>query len=178
MGTEGRKHENLSFKTAWTIKGGYWREKVSDLFGQTAHFPPVGSGRKSSRKSGPPYRFLSRGVLSEENFKIFRSKPAKPSSGYWREKIFGNRQFCLSAEATSWGTEIFFKNLWSKRPLITGGKWEEIFSPKNGPLGRFSSSGYWKASHQAIHPMGLTAQVFLVNGDGRWRSFQKLFYRA
>ena len=28
-------------------------------------------------------------------------------------------------------------------------------------------SGYWKASHQAIHPMGLTAQVFLVNGDGR-----------
>ena len=25
---------------------GYWKEKVSELFGQTAHFPPVGSGRK------------------------------------------------------------------------------------------------------------------------------------
>ena len=39
------------------LSRGYWGEKVSDLFGQTAHFPPVGSGRKSSRKSGPPYRF-------------------------------------------------------------------------------------------------------------------------
>jgi hypothetical protein len=25
------------------LSRGYWREKVSDLFGQTAHFPPVGS---------------------------------------------------------------------------------------------------------------------------------------
>lgn len=86
---------------------GYWKEKVSELFGQTAHFPPVGSGRKSSRKSGPPYRFLSRGVLSEENFKIFRSKPAKPSSGYWREKTPENADHFESSWAVG-NEETFF----------------------------------------------------------------------
>ena len=85
----------------WFLSRGYWREKVSNLFGQTAHFPPVGSGRKKFPKKRTTSPVSVKGVLNEENFKNFRSKPAKPSSGYWREKIFGNRQFCLSAEATS-----------------------------------------------------------------------------
>lgn len=31
------------------LSRGYWKEKVSELFGQTAHFPPVGSeGKKKA----------------------------------------------------------------------------------------------------------------------------------
>lgn len=89
------------------LSRGHWREKVSDLFGQTAHFSPVGSGRKKFPKKRTTSPVSVKWVLNEEIFKIFRSKPAKPSSGYWEK------------------------------------------------------------SHQAIHSMGLTAQVFLVNGDGR-----------
>jgi hypothetical protein len=60
---------------------GYWREKVSEPFGQTAHFPPVGSGRKKFPKKRTTSPVSVKGVLNEEFFKLFRSKPAKPSSG-------------------------------------------------------------------------------------------------
>ena len=63
--------------------------------------------------------------------------------------------------------KLFSQNRRPKLPLVTGGKWKKVFSPKGGPLGQFPSSGYWEKSHQAIHSMGLTAQVFWVNGDGR-----------
>ena len=59
------------------LSRGYWGEKVSDLFGQTAHFPPVGSGRKSSRKSGPPYRFLTRGGTERRKFQNLSFKTGK-----------------------------------------------------------------------------------------------------
>ena len=32
------------------LSRGYWREKVSELFGQTAHFPPVGTEEKKFPK--------------------------------------------------------------------------------------------------------------------------------
>ena len=78
---EERKYENLSFKKA-ELSRGHWREKVSDLFGQTAHFSPVGSGRKKFPKKRTTSPVSVKWVLNEEIFKIFRSKPAKPSSGY------------------------------------------------------------------------------------------------
>lgn len=64
------------------LSRGHWREKVSDLFGQTAHFSPVGSGRKKFPKKRTTSPVSVKWVLNEEIFKIFRSKPAKPSSGY------------------------------------------------------------------------------------------------
>ena len=63
------------------LSSGYWREKVSELFGQTIRFPPVGSGRKKFPKKRTTSPDSVKGVLNEEFFKIVRSKPAKPSSG-------------------------------------------------------------------------------------------------
>lgn len=101
------------------LSRGHWREKVSDLFGQTAHFSPVGSGRKKFPKKRTTSPVSVKWVLNEEIsksfvqnrrsppvgtegkmirasskrlprlqriekeeiFKIFRSKPVKPSSG-------------------------------------------------------------------------------------------------
>ena len=60
-----------------------------------------------------------------------------------------------------------FQNFLAKQPISLQWVVGEKSFRKSGPLGRFSSSGYWEKSHQAIHSMGLTAQVFLVNGDGR-----------
>ena len=64
------------------LSRGHWREKASDLFGQTAHFSPVGSGRKKFPKKRTTSPVSVKWVLNEEIFKIFRSNPAKPSRGY------------------------------------------------------------------------------------------------
>ena len=42
------RKENLKFFRSKRpeLSRGYWGEKVSEFFGQTAHSPPVGSGRK------------------------------------------------------------------------------------------------------------------------------------
>ena len=57
------------------LSRGHWREKVSDLFGQTAHFSPVGSGRKKFPKKRTTSPVSVKWVLNEEIFKIFRSNP-------------------------------------------------------------------------------------------------------
>ena len=70
------------------VSVGYWKKKLqillvkTVLFGQTAHFSPVGSGRKKFPKKRTTSPVSVKWVLNEEIFKIFRSKPAKPSSGY------------------------------------------------------------------------------------------------
>ena len=49
------------------LSRGHWREKVSDLFGQTAHFSPVGSGRKKFPKKRTTSPVSVKWVLNEEN---------------------------------------------------------------------------------------------------------------
>ena len=138
-------------------QGGYWREKVSDLFGQTAHFPPVGSERKSSRKSGPPYRFLSRGgterrkcqnlsfktgktlqwVLERENFR-------KPSvlplcRGYQlRDRNFLQKSLVKTASHNRWEVRRdFFSQKRTTRTVFLQWVLEGIASgdPSDGPDG-------------------------------------------
>ena len=62
-------------------QGGTGEKKVSELFGQTAHFPPVGTEVKKFPKKRTTSPVFVQWVLKEEFFKIFRSKTAKPSSG-------------------------------------------------------------------------------------------------
>ena len=47
------------------LSRGHWREKVSDLFGQTAHFSPVGSGRKKFPKKRTTWTVFLQRVLGE-----------------------------------------------------------------------------------------------------------------
>ena len=65
------------------VSVGYWKKKLQILLVKTVVFV---KGVLEERKKFPKKRTTSpvsvKWVLNEEIFKIFRSKPAKPSSGY------------------------------------------------------------------------------------------------
>lgn len=46
LGSGEKKNRNSFVQNAQNCQGDIEEKNVSELFGQTAHFPPVGSGRK------------------------------------------------------------------------------------------------------------------------------------
>ena len=59
------------------LSRGYWGEKVSEFFGQTAHSPPVGSGRKKFSKKRTTLPVFVKGVTERRKFQNLSFKTGK-----------------------------------------------------------------------------------------------------
>ena len=81
VGIEGRKSEILSFKTARTVKGVLERKKFQNFLAKQPVFLQWVLERKMLLKMRTTSPVSVKERSREENFKFFRSKPAKPSSG-------------------------------------------------------------------------------------------------
>ena len=78
---ERKKFQIFLAKTVVSVKGVLEDEKVSDSFVQNGTSCPLGSEGKKLPKKRTTSPVFVKGILNEEIVKIFRSKPAKPSSG-------------------------------------------------------------------------------------------------
>ena len=98
---------------------------------------------KSFLKSGPLHRFLSSEYWRKKFSKSFVQNRQNPPVGSGEKKFSETVSFGPPPRLPDERTKIFFENLdqndlsW---PVRSEGK---IFLRKSGPLGWFSSSGYW-----------------------------------
>ena len=122
VGTEGRKFEDLSFKTARTVKGVLERKNLQNLL--TKMVPRVRwvVEGKIFKFFWPNGDFCPVGTEGKKISKSFVQNRQNPPVGSGEKKFSETVSFGPPPRLPDEGTKIFFKILRTKRPLMTGGK--------------------------------------------------------